>query len=86
MNALYGSPIVASYGRTIATGQFEPVGFAARLGLKDVRLLLATADECASPMPLGSLVHDQLLSALAQGQGDLDWSSLAKVAARNSGL
>jgi hypothetical protein len=31
-------------------------------------------------------VHDQLLSALAQGQGELDWSSVARVAARNAGL
>jgi hypothetical protein len=34
----------------------------------------------------GSLVHDRLLSALAHGQGELDWSSVAKVAARNAGV
>jgi len=38
--------------------------------------MLAAAEECAAPMPLASLVHDHLLSALAQGQGDLDWSSM----------
>jgi 3-hydroxyisobutyrate dehydrogenase-like beta-hydroxyacid dehydrogenase len=86
MNTLLGSAVVANYGRTIAEDKFEPAGFALRLGLKDVRLTLATAEECASPMPLASLVHDQLLSALAQGQGELDWSSVARVAARNAGL
>jgi 3-hydroxyisobutyrate dehydrogenase-like beta-hydroxyacid dehydrogenase len=86
MNTLLGSQVIANYGRTIAEDKFEPAGFALRLGLKDVRLALATAEECSSPMPLASLVHDHLLSALAQGQGELDWSSVARVVARNAGL
>jgi len=86
MNALMGSPVMANYGRIIAEEKFEPAGFALKLGLKDVRLVLAAAEECAAPMPLASLLHDQLLSALAQGQGELDWSSMTQVAARNAGL
>ena len=86
MNTLLGSQIIANYGRIIAEEQFEPAGFALRLGLKDVRLVLASAEECASPMPLASLVHDHLLSALAQGQGEMDWSSMTRVLARNAGL
>ena len=86
MNSLMGSTIFSLYGRSIAEEQFEPAGFALKLGLKDVRLVLAAAEECAAPMPLASLVHDHLLSALAQGQGEMDWSSIAKVVARNAGL
>jgi len=86
MNALYGSPVIAGYGRIMAREQFEPAGFALKLGLKDVRLVLAAAEECGAPMPVASVVHDHLLSALAQGQGELDWSSVALVAARNAGL
>ncbi len=86
MNALLGSQVIADYGRIIAQEKFEPAGFALKLGLKDVRLMLATAEECAAPMPLASLVHDHLLSALAHGQGELDWSSLTQVVARNAGL
>ena len=86
MNALIASPVVANYGRIIAQEEFEPAGFALNLGLKDVRLVLAAAEECAAPMPLASLVHDHLLSALAQGQGEMDWSSVALVVARNAGL
>ncbi len=37
-------------------------------------------------MPLASLLRDQMLSAVAQGDGDLDWSSLAKLAAERAGL
>lgn len=86
MNALFGSQVIANYGRMIAQEQFEPAGFALQLGLKDVRLVLAAAEECAAPMPLASLLHDHLLSALAQGQGEMDWSSMTQVVARNAGL
>jgi 3-hydroxyisobutyrate dehydrogenase-like beta-hydroxyacid dehydrogenase len=86
MNALFGSPVYASYGKMMADERFDPAGFALKLGLKDVRLVLQTADECASPMPLASLVRDHLLAGVAQGQEDLDWSSIARVVARNAGL
>ncbi len=86
MTALFGSPVYANYGRLVADEKFSPAGFALRLGLKDVRLVLETADESAAPMPLASLIRDHLISAMAHGQADLDWSSIARVAARNAGI
>jgi 3-hydroxyisobutyrate dehydrogenase-like beta-hydroxyacid dehydrogenase len=86
MNALFASPVYANYGRIIADEQFEPAGFALKLGLKDMRLALETAGECASPMPLASLIHDHFLSAIAHGQEEWDWAGLARIASRNAGL
>jgi 3-hydroxyisobutyrate dehydrogenase-like beta-hydroxyacid dehydrogenase len=86
MVALYGSPVYANYGGMIARDQFEPAGFALPLGLKDVRLVLELAQEVKAPMPIASLIRDHMLSALAHGQEGLDWSSVARVAARNAGL
>ena len=86
MDSLLGSQVITGYGRIIAQEKFEPAGFALKLGLKDVRLVLAASEECAAPMPLASLLHDHLLSALAQGQGEMDWSSVTQVIARNAGL
>lgn len=86
VNALFMSPFMGSYGKLIAREEFLPARFVLQLGLKDVRLLLDAADDLASPMPLASLVHDNLLAALAQGQGELDWSSMTQVIARNAGL
>lgn len=86
MNALFASPVYLNYGRAIAEENFDPAGFGLRLGLKDVRLALATAEECAAPMPIASLLRDHFLDALAHGQADLDWSSVAQVAARHAGL
>ena len=86
MTALFGSPVITNYGRAIVEEKFEPAGFALRLGLKDVRLMLAAAEECTSPMPLASVVRDQFISALARGQGEMDWSSVSRTAARAAGL
>ena len=86
MSTLFGSPVYANYGRAIADEKFEPAGFALRLGLKDVRLVLEAAEEFSAPMPLASLIRDQFLSAMAHGQADLDWSSVTRVAARNAGI
>jgi 3-hydroxyisobutyrate dehydrogenase-like beta-hydroxyacid dehydrogenase len=86
VNSLFASPVYGNYGRIIADEQFSPAGFALKLGLKDMRLALETAEECAAPMPLASLIRDHFLSAVAQGQAELDWSSVARVLARNAGL
>lgn len=86
MNELFGSPVYKNYGATIASEKFEPAGFALKLGLKDVRLVLEAAGEVDVPMPLASLLRDQLLTAISNGQEQLDWSSVSQVAARNAGL
>jgi 3-hydroxyisobutyrate dehydrogenase-like beta-hydroxyacid dehydrogenase len=86
MNTLFGSPVYANYGKIIADQKFDPAGFALKLGLKDARLVLATAEECASPMPFASVVRDQLLAAMAQGLSESDWSSVARVALQRAGL
>jgi 3-hydroxyisobutyrate dehydrogenase-like beta-hydroxyacid dehydrogenase len=85
-DALYKSPIYGNYGRLIAEERFEPAGFALRLGLKDVRLVLEAAGGVAAPMPLASLLRDHFLSQVANGRGGADWSAIAEVSARNAGL
>lgn len=84
--SLFQSPIYENYGRLIAEQRYEPAGFKLRLGLKDVRLALAAAEEAAVPMPLASLVHDHLLAALARGHGEKDWAALARIVAESAGL
>ena len=57
-----------------------------RLGLKDVRLVLAAAEAVDAPMPIASLVRDNVLAAISRGMEDFDWSATAKLAAENAGL
>jgi 3-hydroxyisobutyrate dehydrogenase-like beta-hydroxyacid dehydrogenase len=79
-------PVFERYAGVIADEAYEPAGFKMYLGLKDVRLALAAAEAAEVPMPLASLLRDQLLSGVAQGRGDLDWSALAALAAERAGL
>ena len=84
--SFFQSPIYENYGKIIIEEKFSPPGFALRLGLKDVRLVLAAADEVAVPMPVATVIRDHYLSAVARGWGDLDWAALAKVVAEDAGL
>ena len=84
--ALFNSPFYANYGGLIADERYEPAGFPLRLGLKDMRLLLEAAESVSVPLPLASLLRDHLLTAIARGKGDMDWASLAQLAAENAGL
>jgi 3-hydroxyisobutyrate dehydrogenase-like beta-hydroxyacid dehydrogenase len=84
-STLFNAPAYQTYGGLIARREFEPAGFAARLGLKDVRLALAAAEELAVPLPIGSLLRDRFLTLLASGGGDLDWSAIATLAGRDAG-
>jgi 3-hydroxyisobutyrate dehydrogenase-like beta-hydroxyacid dehydrogenase len=84
--SIFQSPIYENYGKIIMGEKFSPPGFALRLGLKDVRLVLAAADEAAVPMPVASVIRDHFVSGVARGWGDLDWAALAKVVAGDAGL
>jgi 3-hydroxyisobutyrate dehydrogenase-like beta-hydroxyacid dehydrogenase len=84
-NSLFNAPIFKTYGDLVAGERYEPAGFKLRLGLKDVRLVLAAADSAEVPLPSASMIHDHFLQALSRGMGDLDWSALARLAAENAG-
>jgi 3-hydroxyisobutyrate dehydrogenase-like beta-hydroxyacid dehydrogenase len=84
-STLFGAPVFKTYGELIADGKFEPAGFAAPLGLKDIRLTLAAAEAARVPLPLASLLRDRFLTLLANGGDTLDWSAIAGLAARDAG-
>ncbi len=84
-STLFSAPVYKTYGALIADQKFEPAGFAATLGQKDIRLTLAAAEELCVPMPLASLLRDRFLTLLAHGGDKLDWSAVGRLAAKDSG-
>jgi len=84
-STLFDAPVYRTYGALIAEQRFEPAGFAAPLGLKDVRLALSAAEDLRVPMPIASLLRDRFLALLAQGGERLDWSAIAGLAAADAG-
>ena len=85
-STLFSAPAYETYGGLIAREEFEPAGFAARLGIKDIRLVLAAAEELQVPLPIASLLRDRFLTLLATGGGDLDWSAFSTLSQRDAGL
>jgi 3-hydroxyisobutyrate dehydrogenase-like beta-hydroxyacid dehydrogenase len=83
---LFACPAYQNYGPAIAEDRFQPPGFTVSLGLKDVNLVLRTAADSATPMPLASLLHDRFLATVAQGLGGIDWAGVAVDVAKNAGL
>jgi 3-hydroxyisobutyrate dehydrogenase-like beta-hydroxyacid dehydrogenase len=84
-STLFTAPVYKTYGGLIAEEKFEPAGFAAPLGYKDIRLMLAAADRLRVPMPVASLLRDRFLTLLAQGGEALDWSGIGQLAAKDAG-
>lgn len=83
---LFNCPIYKNYGKLVAAHQYEPAGFKMELGLKDLNLLLSTADLSQTPMPLAFLLHGRLVASLSRGRGHLDWSGIALMATEEAGL
>ena len=84
-STLFSAPVYKTYGGLLADKRFTPAGFAAPLGQKDVRLVLAAGETLQVPMPLASLLRDRFLALLAQGGAEMDWSAIGSLAARDSG-
>ncbi|MBV9513001.1 MAG: NAD(P)-dependent oxidoreductase [Mycobacteriaceae bacterium] len=84
-STLFGAPVYKTYGGLIADGRFQPPGFAAPLGQKDIRLVLAAAENLEVPLPIASLLRDRFLVLLANGGADLDWSAVGALAAWEAG-
>ena len=85
-STLFPAPAYRTYGGLIAERRFQPAGFAAPLGHKDVRLLLAASEALHVPMPVASLLNDRVHRLIAQGGGQLDWSAISQLAAEDAGL
>ncbi len=85
-STLFGAPVYKAYGALIADGTFEPAGFAAPIGFKDIRLALAAAEELRAPLPIASLLRDRFLTLLANGGEELDWSVIGALAAWEPGV
>jgi 3-hydroxyisobutyrate dehydrogenase-like beta-hydroxyacid dehydrogenase len=84
-STMFASRVHKIYGDRIVAGDYVP-GLAMPLALKDVRLALAEAERAGAPMPSVSLVRDRMITAIARGHADLDWTALGLVASEEAGL
>lgn len=80
------SPLHYGYANIMAEERFDPPGFRLALGLKDVNLILDTAEASVTPLPLGSVLHDRWLASIAKGRENLDWSAIILDVAEEAGI
>lgn len=85
-SSLFNIPLYKNYGGMIADRRFEPAGFAAHLGHKDMHLVLAAAEELQVPLPFAAILRDRFLELRAHGGGNLDWSAIGGLAAKHAGM
>jgi 3-hydroxyisobutyrate dehydrogenase-like beta-hydroxyacid dehydrogenase len=86
-DGLFAAPAYKIYGKIIAEKSYlSNPGFAATTGLKDVNLALNAGEMAGVPLPSAAICRDRLLSAIARGHGDADWSVMADEQARASGM
>ena len=83
---IFSAPVYHAYAPLVAREASPSPCFKTTLGLKDISLAQSEAHDLGANMPMATLIADQLQVAISAGFGDDDWSSLAKVAARNAGL
>ena len=83
---LFDTPVYRNYGAALAEERFKPAGFAAPLGLKDMRLVGQSAETLRVPMPVLNVLRDHLLQTIGAEGEDIDWSAIGRIIAKNGGL
>lgn len=84
--SLFSCPVFQNYTRILTQREFSPAGFKMSLGLKDIDLFLRAADFLRVPTPVAGILHDRLMTGLANKREELDWSAIALTALEEAGI
>jgi 3-hydroxyisobutyrate dehydrogenase-like beta-hydroxyacid dehydrogenase len=76
LNTLFGSRSYQVYSSNIIQEQYDP-GFKASLGLKDLGLAHAAAEQLGRSLPMLEAVRHRMAESVNAGGGDRDWSVMA---------
>ena len=74
---LFNTPLYHNYSNIILAQKFEPAAFTAKLGLKDMNLVLQQAATAEQAMPLATLLKNNMQQLVNNGKEDIDWSAVS---------
>jgi 3-hydroxyisobutyrate dehydrogenase-like beta-hydroxyacid dehydrogenase len=74
---LFNTPVYQNYSKIILQQQFEPAAFTAKLGLKDMNLVLQQAASVQQKMPLALLLKNNMQALVENGKENIDWSAVS---------
>ncbi len=83
---LFACPIYQNYSKQLIAANFDNVGFALRLALKDMNLASQTATATNVPMPTLNILRDRYLASVAKGRSEMDATAFVLEAAEAAGL
>jgi 3-hydroxyisobutyrate dehydrogenase-like beta-hydroxyacid dehydrogenase len=83
----FAHPGAKMYAEKLRTRDFGGRGgFVMKGGLKDVRLMLSTAESNGAPLEIGNIVERKLKKGIEAGMEDADWSAFYEITRREAGL
>jgi 2-hydroxy-3-oxopropionate reductase len=85
MGGFAQSRVLEVHGERMITGNWKP-GFKAKLFKKDFGIAMATLSEYGVPAPASAVVNQTVNAQLAAGEGEEDYSGIAKVIFRLANL
>lgn len=74
---LFNTPLYHNYSKIILQQQFEPAAFTAKLGLKDMNLVLQQAAAVNQELPLAMLLKNNMQTLVDKGKENIDWSAVS---------
>ena len=74
---LFNTPLYQNYSNIILQKKFEPAAFTAKLGLKDMNLVLQQAAAVNQQMPLANLLKNNMQQLVNSGKDQIDWSAVS---------
>ncbi|MER8038541.1 NAD(P)-dependent oxidoreductase [Streptomyces hydrogenans] len=77
-STLFPGAVYSGYGSMIAERRYQPAGFTAVLGRKDLHLALDAANDHDIQLPIGDLLRAVFAQAIADGGGADDWAVIAE--------
>lgn len=74
---VFNTPLYHNYSNIILQQKFEPAAFTAKLGLKDMNLVLQQAKAAKQSMPLANLLKSHMQALVNTGKDQIDWSAVS---------
>jgi 3-hydroxyisobutyrate dehydrogenase-like beta-hydroxyacid dehydrogenase len=86
LQTIFNAPAYHIYSNIILNKRYEPAAFSARLGLKDLDLVLQQAAVSTQEMPLAVLLRSHMHQLVSSGKGETDWSAISTAVDKNPQL
>jgi 3-hydroxyisobutyrate dehydrogenase-like beta-hydroxyacid dehydrogenase len=83
---LFDDAVYRNYGKLLAEQKYDDPQFKLKLAFKDLKLAIQGSESADAPLRFAQSLHNRMLSLIALGKGDCDFSVIGRGAAEDAGL